>query len=186
MVEWCGWVHAHGQRGAGLAGGEEDPTDPMLSRWVRSRHLPPRREALWRRLGRRVAGRLGGHVTVLESRTTERQARHTSMQARPATESYWVLTSYHVPITKALSLLPFVNFDLASIYTVLEETCTLLSRTNGSHSRVSAWTWTGQTLFGCCAGRAGLRAPPRRWVHLHRTGPERPDTRGRGPSTQPV
>ena len=35
----------------------------------------------------------------LESRTTERQARHTSMQARPATESYWVLTSYHVPIT---------------------------------------------------------------------------------------
>ena len=48
--------------------------------------------------GRRVAGRLGGHVTVLESRTTERQARHTSMQARPATESYWVLTSYHVPI----------------------------------------------------------------------------------------
>ena len=72
----------------------------MLSRWVGSRHLPPRREALWRRLGRRVAGRLGGHVTVLESRTTERQARHTSMQARPATESYWVLTSYHVPITE--------------------------------------------------------------------------------------
>ena len=78
------------------------PTPTVLSRWVGSRHLPPRREALWRRLGRRVAERLGRHVTVLESRTTERQARHTSMQARPATESYWVLTSYHIPITPAL------------------------------------------------------------------------------------
>ena len=39
----------------------------------------------------------------LESRTTERQARHTNMQARPATESYWVLTSYHVPITSLYS-----------------------------------------------------------------------------------
>ena len=73
----------------------------MLARWVGSRHLPPRRGGLWRRLGRSVAGRQGGHVTMLESRTTERQARHTSMQARPATESYWVLTSYHAPITTA-------------------------------------------------------------------------------------
>ena len=37
--------------------------------------------------------------TALESQTTERQARHTSMQARPATESYCILTSYHAPIT---------------------------------------------------------------------------------------
>ncbi len=40
----------------------------------------------------------------------------------------------------------------------------------------------GYSLFGCCAGRAGLRAPPCRWVQLHRSGPQRPDTRGRGPS----
>ena len=71
----------------------------LLSRWVGSRHLPPRGKALWRRLGRRVAGRRGGHVTVLESRTTERQTRHTSMHARPATVSHCILTSYHVPIT---------------------------------------------------------------------------------------
>ena len=49
-------------------GGDVEPTDPIqysiLSRWVRSRHLPPRGEALWRRLGRRVAGRLGRHVTI--------------------------------------------------------------------------------------------------------------------------
>ena len=45
------------------------------------------------------AERPSGHDTLLESQTTERQARHTSMQVRPATESHSTLTSYHVPIT---------------------------------------------------------------------------------------
>ena len=61
--------------------------------------------------GPKVAGRCGHYHSTTPTRSTATRATTLgdtptlprspmwSMQARPATESYWVLTSYHVPIT---------------------------------------------------------------------------------------
>ena len=56
-----------------------DTTDPILSRWVGSRHLPPRGEALWRRLGRSLAGESpGDEVDMYMSRFRVSDDRKTS------------------------------------------------------------------------------------------------------------